>query len=167
MALKRPPRVYWDCNVFVSYIEEIAGRFVDIDAVLREAEKGDIELLTSVATITEVAFAAWERLPNGPDAETEQKINSLWVPPSPVKLVEFHQLIAEEARDLIRQALPRGWGLKPYDAIHLSTARRMNVDRLDTYDEPLEKYAGLVNYKIARPPSAPPDLFMASAEGLG
>jgi hypothetical protein len=44
---------------------------------------------------------------------------------SPVKLVEFHRLIAEDARDLMRIALTKGWSLKPLDAVHLSSAQRM------------------------------------------
>jgi len=144
-------RIYWDSNVFLSYINGIPERIQDIDALLLEAEKENIELLTSALTIVEVAFGKAEQDQRALDEETEQKIGKLWAPPSPVKLVEFHRLIAEDARNLMRQALLNGWSLKPYDAVHLSSAKRMGVNEFHTYDEKLDKYEPVVGYKVCRP----------------
>jgi predicted nucleic acid-binding protein len=146
-----PPRVYWDSCVFISYIEQQATRYPDIDALFDEARKGDIEILTSVATITEVAYTESERLSRALDPAEETKIKKLWTPPSPVKLVEFHRLIAEDARDLLRLSLASRWGLRPYDALHLSTARYMRVARFETYDKGLPKYAATVGCAVGEP----------------
>jgi predicted nucleic acid-binding protein len=153
------PRIYWDSNVFLSYINGLSDRLPDIETLLLEAEKDTLELLTSTLSIVEVAFATAERDQHALDEETEEKISKFWLPPSPVKLVEFHRLIAEDARDLMRRALPKGWHLKPYDAVHLSTAHRMASDEFHTYDEKLHKYHELVACKVQRPFVSQPGLF--------
>jgi predicted nucleic acid-binding protein len=92
------------------------------------------------------------------DAETELKINGLWEPASPVKLVEFHRLIAQEAQVLMRSGIPEGWSLKPMDAVHLCTARRMKADAFHTYDEKLDKWSARVGFPIGRPDPTSPKL---------
>jgi predicted nucleic acid-binding protein len=144
-------RRYWDSCIFVSYIEKDGARFADLDAILDEARRGDVEIVTSVASIAEVAFTEAERLRRALDPAEEQRIDSLWTPPSPVRLVEFHKLIAEEARTLIRVGITHGWQLKPYDALHLSTAKFMQVDRLETYDAKLLKFTAEVGCAIGEP----------------
>ena len=139
---KKPERLYWDSCVFLSYVEREARRLPDIEALLGRANNGDVEIVTSVATITEVAYAATERQQRALDLAVEQEIDKLWTPPSPIRLVEFHQLIAMEARSLVRFAMERTLQLKPYDAIHLSTAKYMRADRLETYDDKLQTFTG-------------------------
>jgi predicted nucleic acid-binding protein len=88
--------------------------------------------------------------------EVEAKINKLWEPASPVVMVEFHTLIAEAAQRLTRSGVPQGLSLKPMDAVHLATARRMEVDAFHTYDGPLKKWAAQVGYPIGEPnPTSP------------
>ena len=120
------PIVYWDANVLLSYINGDADRLPDIDARLA---KGGVEfqIVTSALSIVEVAFGKLEQDGRTLDEETERKINALWEPPSPIQLAEFYPLLAHEARALIRQAIPRGWSLKPADVMHLATARRVGA----------------------------------------
>jgi hypothetical protein len=48
--LSRVPRVYWDASVFLAYLE---GRETLVcDALFASARKGDIELLTSVVSLS-------------------------------------------------------------------------------------------------------------------
>ena len=77
-----------------------------IEQLLHDARKREIELVTSAVTVTEVAWAASEKSAWRNDRSIEDKINKLWEPGSPVNLVEFHVLVAEEARALMRAALP-------------------------------------------------------------
>src|SRR5215211_1607481 len=147
----RVPQIYWDSNVFLSYVNGVPDRLPDIDALFLEAEKDTIELLTSALTIVEVAFGQAERDQRALDPAIEEKIDKLWLPSSGVKLVEFHRLIAQDARSFMRKALLNGWNLKPYDAVHLSTAKRIGADEFHTYDEKLDKYEPHVGCKVRRP----------------
>lgn len=63
-------------------------------------------------------------------------------------------LVVEDAREIMRAAIPEGTKVpKPMDAIHLSTAIRMEADIFHSYDEPLRKIARR-NGLIADEPSA-------------
>jgi predicted nucleic acid-binding protein len=149
----KPKRSYWDSCVFLALINGETDRVTVISELLESARKGEIEVVTSVLTITEVAHATVERQSGSLSSELLRKIDALWEPPSPVKLAEFHRLIAEGARDLMRRALQEGRRLKPADAIHLSTAARNRCDEVLTYDK-LTGYADMVGVKISEPSCA-------------
>lgn len=51
----------------------------------------------------------------------------------------------------MRQAITKGWSLKPADAIHLATAKRMELDEIHTYDPSLNKFSELTGIKIREP----------------
>lgn len=93
----------WDANVLLSYINGVADRVPVIEELFRQARAGEIELLTSSVSRVEVAFAAAEKHAGALDPETEGQIDTLWTPGSPVKTVEFYDLIGDGARALIRQ----------------------------------------------------------------
>lgn len=160
-------RIYWDSCVPLSYVNGTADRVPVIEELLRHARRGEVELLTSVLSITEVAFAAAEQVGDLSE-ETEADIDSLWTPDSPINLVEFHDLIARDARGLIRQGVQQKWGkLKPPDAIHLATANRVGVDRFHTYDERVLKWDGALGFPVTQPEVAQGmfDIEVADAEG--
>lgn len=145
-------RIYWDACVFLSYVNGIAGRVETIDELLNQARAGNFELLTSSLSHAEVAFAAIEKEQGRLHADVEQKIDDLWRPGSPIKTVEFYDLIGLEARRVIRQGITQGWGLlKPADAMHLATARKMNVSQMQTYDDRLLKWDGRLSFPIRKP----------------
>jgi predicted nucleic acid-binding protein len=148
----RPMRSYWDACVFLAWINNEPGRASVVDALLRSTRAGDREVVTSVLTITEVAFAAAEKQGALSPAELA-KIDNLWEPPSPIKLVEVHRLIAHDARQLMRQGAPDGLALKPPDAIHLVTAKRAACEEFLTYDPKLIKYAGMIGLPVREPVS--------------
>lgn len=155
---EKPQRIYWDACVFLSYVNEDAGRVNDIQTLLDEAGRNELEIVTSTVSIVEVAFGAAERKNSALSTDMEAKIRRLWEPASPVNMVEFHTLIAEVAQRLSRSGIPEGWSLKPMDAIHLSTARRMRVDAFHTYDDRLKKWTSKVGYPIGEPDPASPVL---------
>ncbi len=145
-------RIYWDACVFLSYINGIAGRVEVIDELFAQARAGQLELLTSSLSHAEVAFAEMEKRQGALDPGVEDAIDALWSPGSPVKTVEFYDLIGLDARALVRQGIAQGWGsLKAPDAMHLATARRMDVSEMHTYDQRLLKWNGHVAFPICEP----------------
>jgi predicted nucleic acid-binding protein len=146
-------RLYWDSSVFLSLVNDEPGRRVVLDAILTRvrASAGKEEIVTSTLSITEVAFGAEEQLGEPLDAVVEDQINALWDDPFVIKLREFDRLIARDARRLIRLARDRRWSLKPADAIHLASARSLNVTEFQTYDHGLFKYEELAGFTIRQP----------------
>ncbi len=153
--------VYWDSCAFLSFIEETDGRVESLRAVMEEAIKREVALYTSAISITEVAFVAAEHS-GGLDEDTEQKIDKLWHPSSPVQVVEYTQLIAIQARQLLRQKLDLGISLKPMDAIHIATALRAQVDELHTYDDRMKKWREHTGIRIVEP--APVQMLLATSD---
>lgn len=157
-------RIYWDACVFLSYINGRADRLPTIDELLNQARAGKFELLTSSLSHAEVAFAEIEKSEGKLDPEVEAKIDDLWKPGGPVTSVEFFDLIGLEARDLMRQGISQGWGaLKPLDAMHLATARRMEVAEMHTYDDRLLKWNGHLPFPVQEPAA---DQMPLSPEGV-
>jgi hypothetical protein len=97
------PRYYWDACVPLSYINGITERLQHIDAFMSRSGR-DCELVTSVLSITEVAYATSEKDNKALDPNAETKISKLWQVGSPIKIVEFYELIAMKAQHLMRAA---------------------------------------------------------------
>ena len=150
-----PRLIYWDSNVPLSYINGIADRLAVIEELFKQARAGDIELVTSSLSRVEVAFAVEEKEAGELDSEVEQRIENLWTPGSPIKTVEFYDLIGEDAKALMRRGISQGWGaLKPIDAIHLATAQRMAVSEFHTYCERMHKWSGVLGFPVTEPQTA-------------
>lgn len=156
-----PKRYYWDANVFLSFISGEAARLPHLEALLDSADDGDIELYTSELSVVEVAFAAHEKATGGLDPATERAIDALWDHPSPVRRIDVSALITREARTLVRVALATpGQGIKPPDAIHLATAKRLGVDALQTYEDAAARtrWATLSGLAVEEPIAAQPKM---------
>ncbi len=95
-----PPRVYFDANVLLAYVGDEEGRADTVQTLLHEGRRGEIEILTSVLSIAEVAFGALER-DNGLTVEGEAAIEELWTPASPIQLIDVTQALTRQARTLI------------------------------------------------------------------
>jgi len=148
---KQTPRYYWDADVFLSVINATPDRMPVLNAVLDDLGNGKIEIYTSMLSIVEVAAARSEKDAKALDPKINEKIDSLWRPPSPIKLVDIYPLLAYQARELMRHAIPYGWALQAADAIHLATAQRMNVDEYHTYEDKLVKFSQITGYRILEP----------------
>lgn len=137
----RHRRIYWDSNCWLSLINAVPERLPVLNSLLSDSknELGDIDLVTSVISKVEVAFAQREYQGSQPDRAVEDAIDALWGDRSAVTLIEFHDRIGLQARELIRSGLHREWSLKPMDAIHLATAKWLDVDEFHTYDKRLIK----------------------------
>jgi predicted nucleic acid-binding protein len=135
-------RDYWDACVFLSWINDIPNRAEVIDALFHEcaSAKNPVEIVTSALSVVEVSFGEMERTQKALDPGVQQNISDLWSPGGPITLIEFYPAIANDARDLVQQAMIEGrGGLRAADAIHLATAKRLNVERFLTYDDRLLK----------------------------
>lgn len=53
-----PRRIYFDANVFLAYVGNEQGRADTVQALLDEARRDEIEIVTSVLSIAEVAYGA-------------------------------------------------------------------------------------------------------------
>lgn len=158
-----PPLHYWDANVFTAFIENEAGRADVVAELLTACRDGRLTIFTSHVTLTEVAFAAIEKKDSKLSDEEESRINALWEHPSKIQLVEVSELVARQARALIRDGLeekPHQWILKPIDAFQLASAMRIVVDdrrisHFSTYDDKLEKYDETCGFPIGPPKPLP------------
>lgn len=162
----RRRRIYWDSNCWLSLISAVPERVSILESLLSDSKSklGDIDLVTSIISKAEVAFAQSEYQGNQIDPSVEDAIDALWADRSAVTIIEFHDLIALEARELIRSGLHREWSLKPMDAIHLATAKWFGVDEFHTYDKGLikEGLSAHLGFPIRNPAvtglSVPPQL---------
>ena len=151
-----PKTIYWDANCFLSYMNEIAGRFEILADLLQKSLAGDVRIYTSNLSQVEVAFSSLERERQTLYPEVEGQINDLWSDRRPINSVEFNATIGMAARGLIRGSVARGWSLKPLDAIHLATAQWLpnlgaQVDEFHTYDGGLPRYSHIVGFPISEP----------------
>lgn len=112
-----PPRHYWDSCVFLSYIDNIPGRADIIERLLQQCADGEVEIWTSHFSLIEVAFASEEKEKRALDRETLENINSLWQPPSKIRLVELSEEIAYRARNTMREGIKHGWSLRTPNTI--------------------------------------------------
>jgi predicted nucleic acid-binding protein len=91
----------------------------------------------------EVAYAKAEKSRRVLDPAVVAGMDALWADRSAVQLVEFDQVIARNARDLMRTSIEISRKLTPADAIHLATARVMQVAECQTTDEAMKRWNDL------------------------
>jgi len=146
-------RIYWDADVWLSYINGEADRLPMLDALLADSSipKGNIEIYTSEMSEVEVAFAKSEQDNKVLDPDVEKQIDELWADRDTLKTIEYHHTIGIQARAVIRLAIEKGWQLKPMDAIHLATAKQRQATEFHTYDKRLLKYSNEIGFTIIEP----------------
>ena len=147
-------RVYWDTCVFLELIEGDESRRHGIEAVLNEAEKGNVHIYTSTLTIAEVTHAKSERQSHTLDKDVEDRINAMWDDSSVFILVDVFVGIGLDAQRIVRDAIKNVAKISPPDAIHLATAVRLGCKEFHTFDEfkgQRDKIAKLLKLKITEP----------------
>jgi predicted nucleic acid-binding protein len=146
------PGYYFDACLFLVLINDDAPRSKMVEALLDDAEAGNCEIYTSQLSVAEVAFGDQEKKGKALSALAEKKIDKLWHPTSPIRLIDVHNGVSSEARSVIRQAMKQGWtkgenwSVKPPDAIHVASAKLLKVQHLFTYDDrliKLDRHAGI------------------------
>ena len=131
---------YWDSGVFLAWLLPEADRRAACESVIRAAEHGDVRIVTSAITLTEVI-----RLKDHPPLKRQQesKINAFFKHKY-IIVRALDRPIAEFARQLIWE-FP---ALKPKDSIHVATALRSKTPVVDSFDNDLLK----LNEQLGSPP---------------
>lgn len=147
-----PDYVYWDANCFLYYINESTEHINTLQGILTEAENsGDYKIITSTLSIAEVAHTEQELLNRSLDEGELNRIDKIFLDDSVVLLVEFSQIIARNARDVMRIGLANDLRKDPRDCIHLATAQFMSAVEIHTYDKSLWDYSEHLGITICEP----------------
>ena len=122
--------IYWDSDAFLAWFQEEAGKVELCEGTLDRASKGELVIVTSTLTLTEVL---WKR--NGPKiAQDKADLIRRFFRRSYFKLRNVTRAVAESAQDLV-------WSnnIRPKDAIHIATALDASATVLETFDDFLLK----------------------------
>jgi len=128
-----------------------------IGLLLGDARAGELEIVTSLVSTVEVAFAKSEGMTSALSPDIETKISDLWAPGGPIRTVELYPLVATRARNLIRDGVPRGWRVaseRRYPPGHGETDGRGRVPHLRRPAESLRGSARLSDLRAAQRPAA-------------
>ncbi len=133
---------YWDSSVFCAFFSKETGRYESILPFLSDAESGNVKIVTSYVTITEVIKLDDEK----PIDEASRRTISKFFERSCFEWVSFDREIAEKSRQLMWDHA----GLKSKDAIHLASAisiagEGVELDAVHAYDGVFEKLSGKVD----------------------
>jgi len=151
--------LYWDTDVFLSYLNGHPDRIPTLQGILDNVSKDKQQIIvTSTITKVEVAWVAHEKLDRVLSTDEEGRIDALWDDPSVVEFVEFYDDIAIIARDIMRAGMTKGWKLRANDAIHLASAQSVQCYEVNTYDSKLKKYGELIGITIKEPSVIQPTL---------
>jgi len=132
-------RRYWDSVCFIGWLKEEPDKINECQSVIKAAEAGNLELVTSAYTLCEVLYLKEHHPIKKEDAD---KIK-LFFKNEYIHVISLDRVIAGIAREIY-------WdhNVKPKDAVHLATAIRADVRIFDTFEDDLIK----LNNKIGNPP---------------
>ena len=132
-------QIYWDSDPFLGWLQEEVEKVELCRSTIKQAEEGNVLLVTSALTIAEVLYQKRkEVIP----AEKKDKVIALFQNEF-IAVRNVTRAIAEAARDLV-------WsnGIAPKDAIHVATAVSLKIPFLETFDGDLIAQSG----KVGNPP---------------
>lgn len=142
--------VYFDASIFIAWFNDEPGRSDTIEEILTASFEGRLRVITSVVSLTEVAYFRTE--PSGLDQnQLDQRINALLLNDRLIGLIPFDQRIALRARQLVRVRSGGRRGLTVLDAIHLASAELADSDFFATYDRDFAQASDEVTMRIGEP----------------
>lgn len=124
-----PDRRYWDTSVFFAYFADQADRRERCRPIVRRAEAGEMEIVTSALSVAESLYVpdGGELLPDENREEVRRFFQHDFI-----VMVQIDRPTALRSQDLVWD-----YGVAPKDALHLASALTANVPQFDTYDEKL------------------------------
>lgn len=145
-------RRYWDSDSFLGFLNEEEGKVELCAPVLRRAEEGQLQIVTSALTMVEVLWMKdRQRIPH----EQARVVHDFFERECFV-MVNLDRTIAEKAREVV-------WnhGIKPKDAVHVATALDQELEVLETFDIDLIGKSGTFGHQglEIRQPHAAGSLF--------
>lgn len=144
--------------MLLAYLSNEEDRADTIQSVLDDARSQRVRLLTSVLSIAEVAYIAAD---SGDPSASEDSIDQLWTPASPITLIDISQQVARRARGVIRKARQEGFRrVRSADAIHLASADMEGCSLFFTYEKQTtrEKWDSLISATVSEPYTESPRL---------
>lgn len=146
-----PPRIYWDANVFLLYLDGDPHWLPTLDVLMHAAIQGEILLYTSVLSQTEVAFTAIEKTSGTLSTAEEERIDALWKTKG-IRVIEYNPFVALKARDIRRASMTHGLtGHRAPDMIHMATAQFVNADEMHSTEPKLHRFSPILPFPICDP----------------
>ena len=132
--------VYFDASVFIAWFNNEPGRADTVEQILAACSEGSLGVITSIVSLTEVAYLRSGGDRPDPDRIDEQ-INALLLNERLIGIVPFNQPVALRARRLVRLGSGSRQGLTVLDAIHLASAEIAGSTYFATYDRDFARAA--------------------------
>jgi len=146
---------YWDSCSFLGWLSEEPDKVDECRGVIRQAEAGNVLIVTSSLTLVEVIKLKGEKaLVEEYEPTIREFFKHAWI-----IVRQLDRFIAEDARQLVWQH-----GFDPKDSVHVATALRGGVKRLDTFDDKLISRSGEVGDLVIGRPDLPEQLEFATLE---
>jgi predicted nucleic acid-binding protein len=140
--------IYWDTDAFLSHFQGEAGKVELCEGTLERAYRGEVLILTSALTISEILWLKGAT----PIPKKKAAILNRYFRRSCFRIRNVTRKIAESAQDVV-------WnhGIKPKDAIHVATALAESIPTLETFDRDLIGASGTIGDPalVIRKPRAP------------
>lgn len=135
----KPELIYWDSCAFLGHLQAEPDKVQQCGGTLERAAAGEVGIITSALTITEVLWTKGS--PKLPEAKAT--ILKRFFRHSYIRVHNVTRTIAEKAQEVV-------WAnnVRPKDAIHVATALSLGVPTLETFDDDLLRLSG----KIGAPP---------------
>lgn len=126
---------YWDSCCFLCWLKK-EPEHEKCKGVLKLAESGDLKIVTSAFTISEVIYLkkkGYEKIGRSNSNDICRFFEQEYIIP-----INVDRYVAEDARNLLWEYE----ALRPQDAIHVASAIKAGVYVFDTFDEYLLKQSG-------------------------
>jgi predicted nucleic acid-binding protein len=149
---------YWDSSAFLGWLAKEPDKVDDCRGVIRQAEAGNLQIVTSALSLAEVIKIKGETpLPLSSSALIREFFKHEYI-----VVRQLDRFTAETARELIWEH-----GLAHNDAVHLATAIRAGLHRMDSFDVDHLKLSGQFSDLVIGRPDVPEQLEFVDSPDSG